>query len=166
MEKMGRNGVGNGVAEGGYEETLRLIAGLPAPEGLEERVHAALRRAPRAGRVLAWPAALRLEGGWMRAAAAAAIVAVVAGGGWGVVRHVQPGQTAGGSAVMPHMAAPGGFSTGGAMRTPQTLHGPVAPVLAAPKAGKPAAARHGKTADADGKTPGLATARAASSQVK
>jgi len=148
MEKMGRDGVGNGLAAGGYEATLRLIAGLPAPEGLEERVQAALRHAPRPGRVLAWPTALRLEGGWMRAAAAAAIVVVVAGGGWGVVKHGQSGQSAGGNAVMPHMAAPGGFSTGGAMRTPQTLQGPAAPVVVASKAGKPAAARHGKTGSA------------------
>ena len=50
------------------EETLRLIASLPAPAGLEDRVHAALRSAPHGaparglragvaswGRVLAWP---------------------------------------------------------------------------------------------------------------
>ena len=67
------------------EATLRLIAGLPAPAGLEERVHRALRAAPResqgAGRVLAWPARFRakavLESNWMRATAAAAIVFVV-----------------------------------------------------------------------------------------
>ncbi len=155
MEKTGRNGMGDRLmdegAAGRYEETLRLIAELPAPEGLEARVVAALRRAPRTGRLLAWPAALRLEGGWMRAAAAAAIVAVVAGGGWGVVRLGQPGQAAGGNVVMPHLAAPGGFSTGGAMRTPQTLHGPVAPVVVATKAGKPAAPRYGKPAGTDGK---------------
>ncbi len=29
------------------EETLRLIANLPAPEGLEDRVHAALNAVPR-----------------------------------------------------------------------------------------------------------------------
>ncbi len=38
------------------EDTLRLIASLPAPAGLEDRVHKALRAAPRSGRVLAWPA--------------------------------------------------------------------------------------------------------------
>jgi hypothetical protein len=64
------------------EEILRLIASLPAPEGLEERVHATLRAAPRRGRVLAWPMALRPESSWMRTAAAAAIVFLVAGGGW------------------------------------------------------------------------------------
>ena len=35
------------------EETLRLIANLPAPDGLEDRVHAALNAMPRRSRVLA-----------------------------------------------------------------------------------------------------------------
>jgi hypothetical protein len=150
MKKTGQSGMGDGsmdeAAGGGFEETLKLMARLPVPEGLEERMQAALRTTPRRGRILAWPVGLRLEGGWLRAAAAAAIVVVVAGGGWGVVRHAQPGQSAGGNAVVPHLAAPGGFSTGGAMRTPQTLIGPVAPVVVAVKAQKPAAARRGKTA--------------------
>jgi hypothetical protein len=110
------------------EETLRLIAGLPAPAGLEERVHKALRAAPRRGRVLAWPSRFRaktvLETNWMRAAAAAAIVFVVVGGGWGVYSRVQPGQ-AGKVVVMPQrMPSSGGFSGAGAIRTPQTIPGP------------------------------------------
>jgi hypothetical protein len=114
------------------EDTLRLIAGLPAPTGLEERVHKALRAAPRSGRVLAWPASFRariasgtvLESNWMRAAAAAAIVFVVVGGGWGVYSRVQPGP-AGKGLVMPQpMPSSGGFSGAGAIRTPATIPGP------------------------------------------
>jgi hypothetical protein len=113
------------------EETLRLIASVPVPAGLEERVHKALRDAPRelrgGGRVLAWPARFRakitLESNWMRATAAAAIVFVVVGGGWGVYSRVQPGQ-AGKVLVMPQpMPSSGGFSSSGAMRTPSTLPG-------------------------------------------
>jgi hypothetical protein len=110
------------------EDTLRLIAGLPAPAGLEERVRKALQAAPRSGRVLAWPARLRaksvMESNWMRAAAAAAIVFVVVGGGWGVYSRVQPGP-AGKVIVMPQrMPSSGGFSGAGAIRTPQTIPGP------------------------------------------
>ena len=65
------------------EETLRMIAKLAAPEGLEDRMKAGLRSAPRRGAVIAWPSAS--TDGWMRsagmrAAAAAAIVLAVAGG--------------------------------------------------------------------------------------
>ncbi|MDR3754441.1 MAG: hypothetical protein P4K93_04255 [Terracidiphilus sp.] len=113
------------------EATLRLIAGLPAPAGLEERVHKALGAAPhelRGGRVLAWPARFRaravLESNWMRATAAAAIVFVVVGGGWGVYSRVQPGP-AGKVIVMPQpMPSSGGFSGAGAIRTPATIPGP------------------------------------------
>jgi hypothetical protein len=53
-----------------FEDTLRLIAHLSAPEGLEERVQAGLRAAPRAAsgkaRVLRWPMTPRLENAWMR----------------------------------------------------------------------------------------------------
>ena len=116
---------------GTVEATLRLIATLPAPEGLEDRVQASLAAAPRTARVLAWPVALRPDHGWMRAAAAAAIVFVVVGGGWGVYSRVQPGMQAGARAVPLRVASPGtGFSSAGAMRTPQTLNGPVAPVQA------------------------------------
>ena len=128
----GRTGPGGFSASGEFESTLRLIASLPAPEGLAERVQAGLEAAPAAGRarILAWPAALRLENGWLqsslaRSAAAAAIAAVVAGGGWGVYSRVQFNQPQRGIAL-PHLAAPGGFSSAGAMRTPQTLNGPMA----------------------------------------
>jgi hypothetical protein len=114
------------------EETLRLIASLPAPEGLEDRVRAALNAVPRRNRVLAWPRNLRAESGWMRGAAAAAIVFVVAGGGWGVYSRVQSTQVAQNQPakviVMPaRPPVSGGFSGAGAMRTPVTLPGPTAP---------------------------------------
>ncbi|MGB0063022.1 MAG: hypothetical protein WBP85_01135 [Terracidiphilus sp.] len=110
------------------EQTLRLIAGLPAPEGLKERVHKALRAAPRNGRLLAWPAEMRsrisFRSNSMRTAAAAAIIFVVVGGGWGVYSRVQSGQS-GKVIVMPTpVTNTGGFSGAGAIRTPQTLPGP------------------------------------------
>ena len=147
---------------GSYEETLRLIARLSAPDGLEERVQAGLRAATSTAsgkaRILRWPVALRLENAWMqnlaRAAAAAAIVAVVVGGGWGISSRVssrfQPIQPSSAVAVPPHNGGQGGFSSAGAMRTPQTLNGPVVahPATAAPETNKPAGKmrvrRHGK----------------------
>jgi hypothetical protein len=74
----------------------------------------------------------------MRSAAAAAIVFVVAGGGWGVYSHVQQPQAK--VIVMPmHVSIQGGFSSAGAMRTPNTLNGPVIahPVAAPLKMAKP-----------------------------
>jgi hypothetical protein len=115
---------GVGEAPSTAEVTLRLIANLPAPEGLEDRVHVGLRSAPRSARVLAWPVRFPGSGEWMRAIAAAAIVFVVAGGGYGIYSHVSPGQPAQGVAG-PRISAPGGFSEGGAVRRPQTLQGPV-----------------------------------------
>ncbi len=121
------------------EDTLRVIASLPAPEGLEERVHDALRTAPRQGRVLAWPLVLRSDAAWVRATAAAAIVMVVAGGGWGVYSRIQPWQPAKAPAVPAKMGAVGEFSGAGAMRSPQTLKPPV--VSLQPKSAKPHTAR-------------------------
>jgi hypothetical protein len=107
------------------EATLRLIARLPAPEGLEERVRAGLAAAPPRSRILAWPVSLSLHSGWMRAAAAAAIVCVVAGGGWAVYSRVERPQPARVIVLAPRGPAQGGFSSAGAVRTPQTLNGPV-----------------------------------------
>jgi hypothetical protein len=135
------------------EDTLRVIANLPAPEGLSDRIQARLLTAPRTGRVLAWPATLATHSGWrrsewtrpewmrsewMRSAAAAAIVVVVAGGGWGVYSRVQQPQSAKVIVLPPHVAAPGSFANAGAMRTPQTLNGPVIahPVTAQPPVAK------------------------------
>ena len=113
---------------GPAEESLRLIASLPAPAGLEDRVHEALRTAPRSGRVLAWPTGLRsttsMQSGWMRAVAAAAIVFVVAGGGWGVYTRVQQGQPAKVIVMPPRIPSSGGFQGAGAIRAPQTIPGP------------------------------------------
>jgi hypothetical protein len=114
--------IGDGAAAG-YEATLHLVTHAPVPEGLEERVQAALDSIPRRGRLLEWP----LTAGWLRSAAAAAIVFVVAGGGWGVYRHAQLHQPAKVTATpAPQVSAPtaGGFSSAGAIRTPQTVKGP------------------------------------------
>jgi len=116
-----------------FEDTLRLVAHVPVPEALAERVQAGLRAVPHlaqpSARVLAWPDALKPGSNWMRAAAAAAIAFVVIGGGWGVYSRVQPEPQAKTIAMPPHVGAPGpssgGFSSAGAMRTPQTLNGPV-----------------------------------------
>jgi len=123
------NSIHTAFTPGSAEETLRVIANLPVPAGLEERVHGALRSAPRRGRVLAWPEGFRPQNGWMRTAAAAAIVFVVAGGGWGVYTRVEQNRPAK-VLVIPRIAAPGGFSGASAVRTPQTLSGPM--VVAAP----------------------------------
>src|ERR1035437_5968060 len=121
-------------ASSSAEETLRLLAHLPAPEGLEDRVQAGLRvaakAAPRPTRILAWPMALRPVNGWMqssllRSAAAAAIAFVVVGGGWILSSRVQTAQPATAITTPPRTAASGGFSSAGAMRTPQTLNGPI-----------------------------------------
>ncbi len=106
------------------EETLQLIARLPAPEGLEDRVQAGLKSVPRSASILHWPVLLRPTASWMRGAAAAAVVFVVAGGGWGIYVRVQPSQPAK-VIMMPRAGAGAGFSSAGAMRTPQTLNGPV-----------------------------------------
>ena len=137
-------------ASGDFEETLRLIASLSVPEGLEDRIQAGLRAAPKpaTARILAWPTALRLENAWLRTAAAAAIVAVVVGGGWLVSSRVQPAQPAQAITIPQHAGSQGGFSSAGAMRTPQTLNGPVVAQPAKSDA-KPAAMtplHHGKTA--------------------
>lgn len=112
------------------ETTLRLIAALPAPAGLEDRIHAGLRahlqaaprRANQRGRVLAWP--LNFSDNFMRLAAAAALACIVVGGGWGVYSRIPHSQTAK-AIVAPRATLQGGFSNAGAMRTPQTLNGPI-----------------------------------------
>jgi hypothetical protein len=127
---------GGGLGEA--EATLRLIAGLPAPQGLEERVRAGLAARAQRGRILAWPAMLRIENGWIRAAAAAAIVFVVVGGGWGVYSRIQRPQPPRVIVLAPRGPVQGGFSSAGAVRTPQTLNGPVVthPATAQPAEGK------------------------------
>ena len=111
------------------ERSLRLIASLPAPDGIEERVKAGLRAAPTQPGVIGWPVWSPTRAGWaqasyMRAAAAAAIVFVVAGGGWGVYRHfgLAPAPTA--DAVQQRIEGGSGLSAAGARRTPKTVEGP------------------------------------------
>lgn len=137
----------NGPGSGDPGDTLRLIANLPPPEGLEERVKSKLRVKADADQVLPWPT--DLMGGrnwsnnlWARGAAAAAIVFVVAGGSWGVYSRVQPA-SAPKAIALPHVQTSGGFSTAGAMRTPQTLNGPQVKRPATSATKKPQAASSG-----------------------
>jgi hypothetical protein len=134
MNSFRDNSVGGIGGSGGFEESLRVIARLPAPEGMEERVIAGVRAGSgqRRARLLEFPAALRPGSNWMRGAAAAAIVFVVAGGGWGVYSRVQMPQAARVIAMPARVAAPGGFSNAGAMRTPNTLTGPAVPLQVTP----------------------------------
>lgn len=120
------------------EATLRVIAQLPPPAGIEDRVLASLRTARRSGRLFSWPSVLQPSEAWLRSAAAAAIVVVVAGGGWSIYLHVEPPKPNTTLAAPPQT---GGFSSAGAMRTPQTVTGPVIarPANTQPKQSKPAA---------------------------
>ena len=135
------------VVSDSAEATLRLLASLPAPEGIPDRVLArviaGLKTAPPTARILHWPAVLQPGGSFMRGAAAAAIVFVVAGGGWGIYTRIQPSQPARVIVMPPRIPAPGGFSSAGAMRTPQTLNGPVLtlPVAAPPGNTQPGQAK-------------------------
>lgn len=155
-----KTGSGSKSGSGEAETTLRLIAGLPAPEGLEERVKAALHQtvhnAAQSKSLLHWPLTSRLgvsrfdtprfgspwlgssrigwlQSTWVRTAAAAAIVFVVAGGGWEIYSHVQPAEQPK-AIALPPVSAHGGFSSANAIRTPRTLDGTVLThPLAAPK---------------------------------
>jgi hypothetical protein len=150
------NGAGNGkaAARGDAEETLRLIARLPAPAGLEGRIHHTLRTAPQEARVLAWPLPARTGREWMRAAAAAAIAFVIAGGGWGVYSRVEPRPLGGGMTLAPR-GAPGGFAGANAVRTPQTLNGPAltGPLPTSPASASPASASPLTAHPAEAKSP-------------
>ncbi|MDE3150021.1 MAG: hypothetical protein KGL37_11190 [Acidobacteriota bacterium] len=158
MNSTAQNPFPRDIESGSAEETLRLIASLPAPEGLEDRLRAGLSSRPRPGRVLAWPASLRPSGNWMRATAAAAIVFVVAGGGWGVYSHVQQGQSAKVIVLPLRTQAPGGFSSAGAMRTPRTLSGPVLnhPAEARPSQPKPSQKKPAQAARPIRRSPAVA----------
>lgn len=125
------------LAEETTRETLRLLASVPAPQGLEARLLAKLGEGPQPKRVLAWPLRTALaESAGMRAAAAALLVAALAGGGWGIVALTRPAQQAGAARSTVRSGMGGsGFSSAGAMRTPETLKGPVVPMtVAAPPA--------------------------------
>jgi hypothetical protein len=108
------------------DATLRLIASLPAPEGLAERVRGGLHAGTlrEGARVLNWPMTARAGIVWLRGAAAAAIVCVVAGGAWWIsAKAPAAGGSAGAAPV--HVRPAGGFSNASAMHTPDTLNGPV-----------------------------------------
>jgi len=111
------------------EDTLRLIAGLPVPQGLEDRVHARLRTVPQTAGLLHWPIAplmgYRIHSTAFRTAAAAAIVCVVAGGGWQIFSHVQTAPQPNAIVQPARIGNSGSFSNAGAMRTPDTLDRPV-----------------------------------------
>ena len=73
-----------------------------------------------------------MPGSWIqspafRGAAAAAIVCVVAGGGWRIYSHVQtPAAPTANVITMPaRVGGTSGFSSANAIRTPDTLAGPV-----------------------------------------
>ena len=143
-------------AAGVAEETLRVIANLPAPDGLVDRVQTRLRTAPRSARVLSWPMVFA-PGGWVygpavRGVAAAAIVCVVAGGGWRIYSHVQPAASAR-MITMPAPASTGrGFSTAGSVYTPDPRPEPTHAVDAAaapsmkPNLPRPSKTEHAKKA--------------------
>jgi hypothetical protein len=119
------------------DETLRLISSIPTPEGLEDRIQDRIQTAVRAerqsgtaaaspkGRLLHWPKPLSLQSAPLRVAAAAAIVGVVVGGGWTICSRPQPAQPAQAVTQPARPATQSGFSNAGAMRTPQTINGPV-----------------------------------------
>ena len=154
-----RNGIGSNSTSRAVhdaEATLRLIANLPAPQGLQDRVIAGMRSAPRSGRVLSWSRLLNPTENWLRFAAAAAIVFVVIGGGWGVHSRIRPF----GGVVAPPTTG-GAFSNAGAVRVPQTVPAPVivqpAPVL--PSAAEPVGKRSSKVTPAHRKPKAAAASK-------
>ncbi len=106
------------------DATLRMIANLPAPAGLEDRMFAGVLKAPRKAGVLSWPRRLYARD-WVRSIAAAAIVLAVGGGGWGIYAHVAPNEPVRAIAAPRRIFEPGGFSSAEVIRRPQTLNGPV-----------------------------------------
>jgi hypothetical protein len=110
------------------EETLRLIATLPAPHGLSKRVQARLAATPPRATLTNWHGFSR--NGWMftpvlRGFAAAAIVLVVAGGGFAIFSRIQPSPSANAVEQPARIGNGGAFAGAGAMRKPETLNGPV-----------------------------------------
>lgn len=144
MNQPTRNGSSNESGTSQAEDTLRLIARVPVPTGLEDRVHIRMRNAPARARILPWPVSSGSSAGWLRGTAAAAIVLVVAGGSWGIYSRVAPDHTMKGISG-PRIAGPGEFSQGGAVRRPQTLQGPVVVPTQTPVVAHPATAVKPKT---------------------
>lgn len=116
------------------DATLRSMAALRPPAGLEARLLASLQ--PERGQVIEFPHAQTARGNGLRAMAAAILVSVVLGGGWGIVSRVPQAAPVGRAAPLPTQ---GGFSNAGAIRAPQTLVGPEAPAKPVDKPAVPAA---------------------------
>lgn len=117
------------------DATLHLLANLPVPAGLEDRVFAGVLASPRGARVLHWPRPFYTQD-WMRGIAAAVIVLAVGGGGWGIYSHVERNAPAQVEVTPRRIQQPGAFSSAGVMRRPQTITGPEVnkPAADAPKA--------------------------------
>jgi hypothetical protein len=129
-----------------FEATLKLVAAVAAPEGLAERVKARLAAdgaVPVRGRLLSWPSPRGMRAEWLRGAVAAALLAAVAVGGALAYRWVAPVPVAHKAPAIARPAAQSGFSTAGAMRTPKTLVGPLAPASKTPHHAAP---EHGTAA--------------------
>lgn len=120
------------------DATLRWMATLPVPVGLEDRVFARIVLGPRASRILEWPRPLSSRD-WVRSVAAAAIVVAIGGGGWGIYSRVQPTQPPSAIAAPRIIPEPGRFSSAEMIRRPQTLNGPVVKKAEPAKAVKPEA---------------------------
>jgi hypothetical protein len=127
------------------EETLRLLAELPPPAYLRDRVHGRLAmeqaKPARRGFWSLWMPAQRLQ-----YAAAALLVVAVAGSTWSVYRaHPQGAAKVGtptqAAPVLRPAASAGGFGSAGAERVPPTLN-PIK-VPPAPKK-KPSASKTAK----------------------
>ena len=138
MSGMERTNLGSGMGlnlePGEADATLRLVAKLPAPDGLAERVRGGLRGAHASRRVLSWPAerepASEWRSYWMRGTAAAAIVCVVAGGALRIGQissrtALGNGGNAAAAAAPVRVRPAGGFSSANAVHVPDTLNGPV-----------------------------------------
>jgi hypothetical protein len=104
------------------EETLRLLAAMPAPEELTDRVHAGLTEAARTAPLKRGFWAYWLPAQRFQFAAAAALVLAVVGSTW-TVYHRHPQAGAGAQTVHPAAPVPaaGGFGTAGTTRVPPTL---------------------------------------------
>jgi hypothetical protein len=122
------------------EHTLRLLANLPPPEGLTDRVHRRLKAAPAPGRFSFLTGRRWTAGGLgyssmrLQFAGAALAIVVLAGGTWGVFHLGSHGQAGASAQPASNSANPGGaaggFSNAKAVRVPPTLkplHVPPAP---------------------------------------
>ena len=124
-----RNDFDRSASVADAERTLRVIAKLPAPEGIADRVKTRLHTAPRKAGAIAWPSAVG-SGRWtqfapIRAAAAAAIVMAVGGGAWELYTHIQIAPEPAALVAPLHTDGSRGLSAAGAVRKPKTLDGPV-----------------------------------------